>query len=96
MACMALITPRHAVERRQKAANQMKPANIAALRDPETRRAFAEAVGTAMGDWVSAHPAASLEERAGAFESFRRQRHWRCAGSGNGGRRAGSRPIGMC
>jgi len=54
------------MQRRQKAVNQMKPANIAALRDPETRRAFAEAVGTAMGDWVSAHPAASLEERAEA------------------------------
>ena len=43
-------------------------ANIAALRDPETRRAFAEAVGTVMGNWVSAHPAASLEERAEAFQ----------------------------
>jgi len=45
----------------------MKPANIAALRDPETKRASAEAAGTAMGDWVSAHLAASLEERAEAF-----------------------------
>ena len=53
--------------RRVGAVNQMKPANIAALRDPETRRAFAEAVGTAMGDWVSARPAAGLEERAEAF-----------------------------
>jgi len=55
------------MQRRQKAVNEMKPANIAALRDPETRRASAEAGGTAMGDWVSAHPAASLEERAKAF-----------------------------
>ena len=31
----------------------MKPANIAALSGPGTRRASAEAVGSAMGDWVS-------------------------------------------
>ena len=55
------------MQQRHKAVNQIKPANIAALWDPETRRASAEAVGTAMGDWVSAHPAASLEERAEAY-----------------------------
>ena len=55
------------MQRRQKVAGQTKPANIAALRDPETRRAFADAVGSAMGDWHSAHPAANREERAEAF-----------------------------
>jgi exonuclease III len=55
------------VQRRQKAVNQTKPANIAAPRDPEMKRAFAEVVGSAMEDWVPAHPAASLEEHAEAF-----------------------------
>jgi exonuclease III len=55
------------MQRRQKAVNQTKPANIAALRDPETRRTYAEAVGSAMGGWGLAHPTASLEERAEAF-----------------------------
>ena len=55
------------MQRRQKAVGQTKPANIAALRDPEKRRAFADAVGLAITDWHSAHPTASLEERAEVF-----------------------------
>ena len=55
------------MQRRQKAVGQTKPANIAALRDPETRQVYANAVGLAMGSWRSAHPEASLEERAEAF-----------------------------
>jgi hypothetical protein len=56
------------MQRRQKAVGQTKPANIAALRDPETRQVYANAVGLAMGSWRSAHPEASLGERAEAFE----------------------------
>ena len=45
----------------------MKPANIVALRVPAVKREFAEAVNSTMRNWVSAHPAASIEERAEAF-----------------------------
>ena len=58
------------MQRRQKAVGQTKPANIAALRDPEKRRAFADAVGLAITDWHSAHPTASLEERAKVFRDI--------------------------
>ena len=55
------------MQRRQKAAGQTKPANIAALRDPTTRTAYADAVGSGVAAWLEVHPAASLEERAEAF-----------------------------
>jgi hypothetical protein len=55
------------MQRRQKAAGQTKPANIAALRDPTTRTAYADAVGSGVAAWLEVHPAASLEERAKAF-----------------------------
>ena len=55
------------MQRRQKAAGQTKPANIAALRDPATMTAYADAVGLGVAAWLVVHPAASLEERAEAF-----------------------------
>jgi exonuclease III len=55
------------MQRRQKAASQLKPANIAALRNPEKRTAFADAVGSKVVAWLEVRPTASLEERAEAF-----------------------------
>ena len=55
------------MQRRQKMTSQTKPANVSALRIPETRAAYAEAVGSKVAAWLQVHPAASLEERAEAF-----------------------------
>ena len=55
------------MQRLQKQASQSKPANIAALRDPEKRKAYAEAVGSTVAAWLEGNPAASLEERAEAL-----------------------------
>ncbi len=58
------------MQRRQKKANQSKPAKIAALRNPETRKAYADAVGSTVVAWLGGHPAASLEARAEALREI--------------------------
>jgi hypothetical protein len=84
------------MQRRQKKANQSKPANIAALRNPETRKAYADAVGSTVLAWLGSHPAASLEARAEALREIMPPRRWRSAGSESDAKTGGSRLIGRC
>ena len=58
------------MQRRQKQASQSKPANTAALRNPERRKVYAEAVGSTVAAWLEGNPAASLEERAEALRAI--------------------------
>ena len=58
------------MKRRQVTSRQMKPANLGALRNPDIRLAYGNAIGTAMSAWVEAHPEATLEERAGAWREI--------------------------
>jgi exonuclease III len=58
------------MQRRQQLASQSKPASIAALRDPEKRKAYAEAVGSTVAAWLEGNSAASLEERAEALRAI--------------------------
>ena len=69
---MAINTGR--MQRRQRPRRVgARPANIAALRDPDTRLKFAEKFGADMAEWRRAQPLGSLEDRG------QRLLHARCA-----------------